>query len=175
MRLPQIMSWTVGIQRELAKDLALDVPTSGASASGADHGLQLRRPEIPIIGNLLLQTAGSSGAARQRGRAVPSFTGYSRTPWHRPSCLSAVHHGQLRQRSGRQCAVQLAPGEGAKRYSTASRWLCVLDLMKNMATSGSNQYTPSSRSPTAILRRIRSWSTPATISRSAPSASSLPR
>src|SRR5204862_7359003 len=81
MRLPQIMSWTIGIQRELKRDLALDVAYIGSHSTHLSQNTTFNYVDKKYLslGNLLLQTAGSAGAAAANVPApFPGFTSYSR-------------------------------------------------------------------------------------------------
>src|SRR5262249_49779936 len=80
-RLPQILSWTIGIQRELAPNLSLDVAYIGSHSThlAAGSNFNFVDKKYLSLGNLLLQTAGSAGAAAANV-PVPfaGFTTYSR-------------------------------------------------------------------------------------------------
>ena len=147
-RLPQIMSWTIGIQREVARNLSLDVAYIGS------HSTHLAQEATSTyvdqkylsLGNLLLQTAGSPGAAAAN---VPvPFPGFpSLLAEHRgagPDAVPAVHLGRYRPENdpvgnARFNSLQVkAPSD----IPTASRVLAFWTWMKNMSTLRSNQYTP---------------------------------
>ena len=99
-------------------------------APGAEHGLQLCGPEIPVARQ---SAAANRRIARRRcrqcARAVPGF--HELLAEHRgagPHAVPAVHHGQLRQRPGRQCALQFAPGEGHQALFQRLHGARILDL-----------------------------------------------
>ena len=145
MRLPQIMSWTIGIQRELARDLALDVSYIGSHSTHLAQSTTFNYVDKKYLslGNLLLQTAGSAAAAAANV-PVPfaGFTSYSRNtvaqalmPYPQYTGVSATDPvGNARFNS---LQVKLT-----KRYSNGITLLAFWTWMKDMTTSGSNQYTP---------------------------------
>ena len=82
------MSWTIGIQRELAPNLSLDVAYIGSHSTHLppDSNFNFVDQKYLSLGNLLLQTAGSPGRrGRQCPRAVRRVSRATRgTPWRRP-------------------------------------------------------------------------------------------
>lgn len=146
MRLPQIASWTIGIQRELARDLALDVAYIGSHSTHLAQSTTFDYVDKKYLslGNLLLQTAGSSGAAAANV-PVPftGFTSYSRNtvaqalmPYPQ---YTSVSYGSDPVGNARFNSLQV---KATKRYSNGVTVLAFWTWMKNMATSGGNQYTP---------------------------------
>jgi hypothetical protein len=146
MRLPQITSWTVGIQRELTKDLALDVSYIGSHSTHLAQNTVFNYVDRKYLslGNLLLQTAGSSGAAAANV-PVPftGFTSYSRNTVAQALMpfpqYTTVNYGSDPVGSARFNSLQV---KATKRYSNGFTVLAFWTWMKNMATSGGNQYTP---------------------------------
>jgi hypothetical protein len=146
MRLPQIMSWTVGIQRELAHDLALDIAYIGSHSTHLSQSTTFNYVDRKYLslGNLLLQTAGSAGAAAANV-AVPftGFTSYSRNTVAQALMpfpqYTSVSYGSDPVGNARFNSLQV---KATKRYSNGLTVLAFWTWMKNMATSGSNQYTP---------------------------------
>jgi hypothetical protein len=146
MRLPQIMSWTIGIQRELARNLALDVSYIGSHSTHLSQNTVFNYVDKRYLslGNLLLQTAGSAGASAANV-PVPfsGFTSYSRNtvaqalmPYPQ---YTSVNFGNDPVGSARFNSLQV---KATKRYSNGVTVLAFWTWMKNMATSGNNQYTP---------------------------------
>ena len=146
MRLPQIMSWTVGIQRELTKDLALDVSYIGSHSTHLSQNTVFNYVDQKYLslGNLLLQKAGSTGAAAANV-PVPftGFTGYSRNTVAQALMpfpqYTSVNFGNDPVGSARFNSLQV---KATKRFANGFQFLAFWTWMKNMATSGSNQYTP---------------------------------
>jgi hypothetical protein len=146
MRLPQIMSWTVGIQRELRRDLALDVAYIGSHSTHLAQSTTFNYVDQKYLslGNLLLQTAGSAGAAAANVPVpFPGFTSYSRNtvaqalmPYPQ---YTSVSYGSDPVGNSRFNSLQV---KMTKRYSNGFTLLAFWTWMKNMATSGGNQYTP---------------------------------
>ena len=81
-RLPQIVSWTVGIQRQLARDLSLDVAYIGSRSTHLSGFAPVN--VVPLqdlsLGSLLAQQVGSA-AANAAGIFSP-FPGFLNLPTH---------------------------------------------------------------------------------------------
>jgi hypothetical protein len=146
MRLPQVMSWTVGIQRQLAADLALDVSYIGSHSTHLSQNTIFNFVDQKhlSLGNLLLQTAGSPGAAAANVPVpFPGFTSYSRNTVAQALMpfpqYGSVNFGNDPVGSARFNSLQV---KTTKRFSNGFMLMAFWTWMKNMATSGNNQYTP---------------------------------
>ncbi|MDR3703462.1 MAG: TonB-dependent receptor [Candidatus Sulfopaludibacter sp.] len=147
-RLPQILSWTFGIQRELANNLSLDVAYIGSHSTHLAAGSNFNYVDQKYLslGNLLLQTAGSPGAAAANV-PVPfaGFTGYSRNtvaqalmPYPQYTSVgTGAENDPVGSARFNSLQVKLT-----KRYSNGLTLLAFWTWMKNMSTLQSVQYTP---------------------------------
>jgi hypothetical protein len=81
-RMPQTLSWTVGIQRELIRDLALDVAYIGSKTThiAGFNSLNIAPIDAIGLGSVLLQQVGSA-AATAAGFGSP-FPGFTDLPTH---------------------------------------------------------------------------------------------
>jgi hypothetical protein len=147
-RLPQIMSWTIGIQRELAPNLSLDAAYIGSHSTHLAAGSNFNYVDQKYLslGNLLLQTAGSPGAAAANVPVpFPGFTSYSRNTVAQALMpfpqYTSVGTGSENDPVGsaRFNSLQV---KLTKRYSNGITLLAFWTWMKNMSTLQSNQYTP---------------------------------
>ncbi len=147
-RLPQILSWTIGIQRELANNLSLDVAYIGSHSTHLAAGSNFNYVDQKYLslGNLLLQTAGSPGAAAANV-PVPfaGFTSYSRNtvaqalmPYPQYTSVgTGAENDPVGSARFNSLQVKLT-----KRYSNGLTLLAFWTWMKNMSTLQSVQYTP---------------------------------
>ena len=147
-RLPQIMSWTIAIQREVAPNLSLDVAYIGSHSThlAAGSNFNFVDKKYMSLGNLLLQTAGSAGAAAANV-PVPfaAFPTYSRNTVAQALMpfpqYTSVGTGSENDPVGsaRFNSLQV---KGTKRYSNGLTLLVFWTWMKNMSTLQSVQYAP---------------------------------
>ena len=106
-RLPQIMSWTIAVQREVAPNLSLDVAYIGSHSThlAAGSNFNFVDKKYLSLGNLLLQTAGISRRRRsQCSGAVPRVPDLlAEYRGAGPHAVPAVHlrRNRLRERPGR--------------------------------------------------------------------------
>jgi hypothetical protein len=147
-RLPQILSWTFGIQRELANNLSLDVAYIGSHSTHLAAGSSFNYVDQKYLslGNLLLQTAGSPGAAAANV-PVPfaGFSSYSRNtvaqalmPYPQYTSVgTGAENDPVGSARFNSLQVKLT-----KRYSNGLTLLAFWTWMKNMSTLQSVQYTP---------------------------------
>jgi hypothetical protein len=147
-RLPQIMSWTIGIQRELASNLSLDVAYIGSHSThlAAGSNFNFVDQKYLALGNLLLQTAGSPGAAAANVPVpFPGFTSYSRNTVAQALMpfpqYTSVGTGSENDPVGsaRFNSLQV---KFTKRHSSGITLLAFWTWMKNMSTLQNTQYTP---------------------------------
>ena len=146
-RLPQILSWTVGIQRELRPNLSLDVAYIGSHsthlAAGTDFNFVDRK--YLALGDLLLQRIGTPGAAAANV-PVPfaQFPTYSRNTVAQALMpfpqYTSVGTGSANDPVGsaRFNSLQV---KATKRYSNGLTVLAFWTWMKNMSTLQNRQYT----------------------------------
>ncbi|HEY1336196.1 MAG TPA: TonB-dependent receptor [Bryobacteraceae bacterium] len=146
-RLPQILSWTFGIQREVARDLSLDVAYIGSHSThlAAGSNFNFVDQKYLSLGNLLLQTAGSGAAAPANVPVpFPGFTSYSRNTVAQALMpfpqYTSVGTGAENDPVGsaRFNSLQV---KMTKRYSNGLTLLAFWTWMKNMSTLQSTQYT----------------------------------
>lgn len=153
-RLPQINSWNFGIQREVARDLALDVAYIGSQSShlflgsgtrtAAHSHVNVTDISYLSLGNLLFQPINSPAAiaagftepfpgfANQKGantvaqalKPYPQFRYIHSTAAQRPEGTSNMHSLQIR---------------ATKRYSQGLTFLTYFTWMKSMSL-GAPQY-----------------------------------
>jgi len=143
MRLPQIMSWNIGIQRQVARDLALDVAYIGSHSTHLNQTTNFNYVDQRYLslGSQLLQVAGSTLAPASVPVPFPGFTSYSRNT----VAQALMAYPQYTQVSGadpvgnaRFNSLQV---KATKRYANGLTVLAFWTWMKNMASS-TNQYTP---------------------------------
>jgi hypothetical protein len=147
-RLPQILSWTIAIQRELASNLSLDAAYIGSHSTHLAAGSNFNFVDQKYLGlgNLLLQTAGSPAAAAANV-PVPfaAFPTYSRNTVAQALMpfpqYTSVGTGSENDPVGsaRFHSLQV---KLTKRYSNGITLLAFWTWMKNMSSLQSNQYTP---------------------------------
>jgi hypothetical protein len=147
-RLPQILTWTVAIQRELLKNLALDVSYIGSHSThlSAGSNFDYVNDSYLSLGSLLLQPAGSAAAAAAN---VPvPFPTFSSLNVHTVAQAlmpypqyTSVGTGSENDPVGsaRFNSLQV---KATKRYSNGLTLLTFFTWMKNMSTLESDQYTP---------------------------------
>jgi carboxypeptidase family protein len=147
-RLPQILSWNFGIQREVMKNLALDVSYIGSHSThlAAGSNFNYVNDSYLSLGSLLLQPAGSAAAAAAN---VPvPFPSFSSLPVHTVAQAlmpypqyTSVGTGSENDPVGsaRFNSLQVKVN---KRYSNGLTLLTFVTWMKNMSTLESDQYTP---------------------------------
>jgi len=147
-RLPQILSWTFAIQQELMKNLALDISYIGSHSTHLAAGTNFNfvNSSYLSLGNLLLQQAGSGGAAAANVPVpFPTFTSF---PVHTVAQAlmpfpqyTSVGTGAVNDPVGsaRFNSLQV---KATKRYSKGLTMLAFVTWMKNMSTLVADQYTP---------------------------------
>jgi hypothetical protein len=147
-RLPQILSWTVAVQHELARDLALDISYIGSHSTHLPAGTNFNyvNSSYLSLGNLLLQPAGSAAAAAANVPVpFPSFTTF---PVHTVAQAlmpfpqyTSVNTGAENDPVG-SARFNSLQARVTKRYSNGITLLSFVSWMKNMSTLVTNQYTP---------------------------------
>ncbi len=147
-RLPQILSWTFAIQRELMRNLALDVSYIGSHSThlAAGSSFNFVNDSYLSLGNLLLQPAGSAAAAAAN---VPlPFSTFPNLSVHTVAQAlmpypqyTSVGTGSENDPVGsaRFNSLQVKLN---KRYSNGLTLLTFFTWMKNMSTLEPDQYTP---------------------------------
>ena len=146
MRLPQIMSWTIAVQREVARDLSLDVAYIGSHSTHlaqAATSTTWTRSTCPSA-ICCCKPPGPPAPRPPMCGAVPGFTDLFQE--HRGAgadAVPAVHLGGHGQNdpvgSARFNSLQV---KVTKRYSNGLTLLAFWTWMKNMGTLRSVQYTP---------------------------------
>ena len=163
-RLPQIMSWTIGIQRELAPNLALDVAYIGSHSThlAAGSNFNFVDKKYLSLGNLLLQTAGSPGAAAANVPVpFPAFPDLLAE--HRGAGAHAVPAVHLRrdgrrERPGGQRAFQLPASESDQAIFQRPHAARFLDLDEEHEHSPEHTSTrPTGQSLTVAIPRRTLW------------------
>jgi Carboxypeptidase regulatory-like domain len=139
-RLPQILSWTFGIQRELMRNLTLDVSYIGSHSTHLSQGSNFNfvNPSYLSLGNLLLQPAGSSAAAGANVPVpFPSFPTFNvhtvaqaLMPYPQYTSVSSGSENDP-VGSARFNSLQI---KANKRYSNGLTLLAFWTWMKNMST-----------------------------------------
>jgi hypothetical protein len=147
-RLPQILSWTFAIQRELIPNLVLDASYIGSHsthlAAGTDFNFVDQK--YLALGDLLLQRAGTAAAA-PANVAVPfaAFPGYSRNTVAQALMpfpqYTSVGTGSANDPVGKAHFNSLQV-KLTKRYSNGLTLLAFWTWMKNMSSLQNRQYTP---------------------------------
>ena len=147
-RLPQILSWTFGIQRQLSSNLALDVAYIGSHSThlAAGSNFNYVDQKYLVLGDLLLQRVGTPGAAAANvASPFPTFPTFTRNtvaqalmPY--PQYLS-VGTGATNDPVGRAHFNSLQV-KVTRRYSSGLTMLAFWTWMKNMSSLQNNQYTP---------------------------------
>jgi hypothetical protein len=145
-RLPQILSWTFGVQRELLPNLTLDVAYIGSHSTHLAQGSSFNfvNPSYLSLGNLLLQPAGSPAAAAANVPvpfpSFPSFTANTVAQALMPyPQYTSVTSGSVNDPVGsaRFNSLQI---KATKRYSNGLTLLAFWSWMKNMSTLNNYQY-----------------------------------
>ena len=147
-RLPQILSWTFGIQRELMHNLALDAAYIGSHSTHLSAGTDFNYVDQKYLslGDLLLQRAGTAGAAAANV-AVPfsTFPTFSRNTVAQALMpfpqYTSVGTGTTNDPVGKAHFNSLQV-KVTKRYSNGLTLLAFWTWMKNMSSLQSRQYTP---------------------------------
>ena len=147
-RLPQILTWNIGIQHELMKNMALDVSYIGSHSTHLAAGTNFNfvNDSYLSLGSLLLQPAGSAAAAAAN---VPvPFSTFSTFNVHTVAQAlmpypqyTSVGTGSENAPVGsaRYNSLQVKVN---KRYSNGLTLLAFVTWMKNMSTLETDQYTP---------------------------------
>jgi hypothetical protein len=167
-RLPQILSWTFGIQRELMRDLSLDVSYIGSHSTHLSAGTNFNwvNQSYLSLGNLLLQPAGSAAAAAANVpvpfATFPTFNTHTVAQALMPyPQYTSVGTGSENDPVGsaRFNSLQI---KATKRYTNGLTLLAFWSWMKNMSTLQNYQYpgnrpiTYSGDSPPSTL--VVNWS-----------------
>jgi hypothetical protein len=147
-RLPQILSWTFGIQRELRNNLALDAAYIGSHSThlAAGSNFDYVDQKYLALGDLLLQRVGTPGAAAANV-AIPfaTFPTFARNTVAQALMpfpqYTSVATGATNDPVGRAHFDSLQV-KVTKRYSNGLTLLAFWTWMKNMSSLQSNQYTP---------------------------------
>lgn len=167
-RLPQILSWTFGIQHELVRNLSLDVSYIGSHSTHLSQGSSFNfvNPSYLSLGSLLLQPVGSAAAAASNV-AIPfpafnTFTSHTVAqalmPYPQYTTVSSGSENDP-VGSARFNSLQI---KATKRYSNGLTLLAFWTWMKNMSTLQNYQYpayrpiTYSGDSPPSTF--VMSWS-----------------
>ncbi len=147
-RLPQILSWTFGIQRELIPNLSLDASYIGSHSTHLAAGTDFNYVDQKYLslGDLLLQRPGTPAAAAANvGVPFPAFPTYSRNtvaqalmPYPQ---YTSVGTGSTNDPVGRAHFNSLQV-KLTKRYSSGFTVLGFWTWMKNMSSLQNRQYTP---------------------------------
>jgi hypothetical protein len=147
-RLPQILSWTVAVQRELMNNMSLDVSYIGSHSTHLAAGTNFNfvNDSYLSLGSLLLQPAGSAAAAAANV-PVPFATFPSQSVHTVAQALmpypqyTSVGTGSENDPVGsaRYNSLQVKLN---KRYSNGLTLLTFVTWMKNMSTLETDQYTP---------------------------------
>jgi len=145
-RLPQILSWTFGVQRELTSSLALDIAYIGSHSTHLPSGTTFNFVDKKYLslGNLLTQRMGTPGAAPANvPMPFPQFPTYSRnTVAHAlmpfPQYVS-VGTGATNDPVGRAHFHSLQV-KATKRYFNGLTFLTFWTWMKNMTDLLTQQY-----------------------------------
>jgi len=146
-RLPQILSWTFGIQRELVRNLSLDVSYIGSHSTHLSAGTSFDfvNQSYLSLGSLLLQSAGSAAAAPANVPVpFPTFSTFNvhtvaqaLMPYPQYTSVSTGSENDP-VGSARFNSLQV---KATKRYSNGLTLLAFWSWMKNMSTLQSYQYT----------------------------------
>jgi hypothetical protein len=147
-RLPQILSWTVAVQHELMKNMALDVSYIGSHSTHLSAGSSFNyvNDSYLSLGSLLLQPAGSAAAAAANIPVpFPTFSTFSvhtvaqaLMPYPQYTSVGTGSENDP-VGSARFNSLQVKVN---KRYSNGLTMLAFVTWMKNMSTLESDQYTP---------------------------------
>jgi hypothetical protein len=147
-RLPQILSWTFGIQRELMRDLSLDVAYIGSHSTHLAAGTDFNFVDLKYLslGNLLLQRMGTAAAAPANvPMPFPDFPTYSRNTVAQALMpfpqYTSVGTGATNDPVGNARFNSLQV-KVSKRYSNGLTLLGFWTWMKSMSSLQSRQYTP---------------------------------
>jgi len=147
-RLPQILSWTFAIQRQLAANLSLDASYIGSHSTHLPAGSNFDYVDQKYLslGTTLLQPANSAAAvAAGISLPFPTFMTYSRTTVAQALMpfpqYTSVGTGSENDPVGRAHFNSLQV-KVTKRYSNGLTLLAFWSWMKNMSSLQSNQYTP---------------------------------
>jgi hypothetical protein len=149
-RLPQILSWTFAIQRELMSNLSLDVSYIGSHSTHLSAGTDFNYVDKKYLslGNTLLQAANSTAAAAA-GITLP-FRNFMTVMTARNNVAQAlmpfpqylsVGTGSANDPVGKAHFNSLQV-KVTKRYANGFTVLAFWSWMKNMSSLQSRQYTP---------------------------------
>ena len=147
-RLPQILSWTIGVQRELRNNLALDAAYIGSHSTHLAAGTDFNYVDKKhlVLGDLLLQRVGTPGAAAANVPSpFPTFPSFTRNTVAQALMpfpqYTTVNTGATNDPVGRAHFNSLQV-KVTKRYSSGFTLLAFWTWMKNMSSLQSTQYTP---------------------------------
>lgn len=147
-RLPQILTWTFGIQRELSSNLSLDLAYIGSHSTHLAQGTSFNYVDKKYLslGNLLLQRIGTPAAASAGvPMPFPQFPTYTTNtvaqalmPYPQ---YTSVTSGNSNDPVGR-AQFNSMQVKVNKRYSNGLTVLAFWSWMKNMSSLQTQQYTP---------------------------------
>ncbi len=143
-RLPQVLSWTFGVQRELKQNLSLDVVYVGSHSTHLSAGSQFDfvDPKYLSLGSTLLQPANSAAAvAAGISLPFPTFMSYS----HNTVAQTLMAFPQYTNVTNGYDPVGRARFDSlqvkvTKRYSNGLTVLAFWSWMKNMSSLNTIQY-----------------------------------
>ena len=149
-RLPQILSWTFAIQRELVPNLSVDISYIGSHSTHLSAGTDFNYVDQKylFLGSTLLQPA-NSAAAVAAGIALPfpdfmsiitskNNVAQALMPWPQ---YTSVGTGSTNDPVGKARFNSLQV-KMTKRYSNGFTVLAFWSWMKNMSSLQGRQYTP---------------------------------